>query len=344
MPLYQIAKLVNGTVEGDDQCIITGPSKIEEAQKDTITFLANPKYQSYVSTTNASAILVDQSYNSTDNLNVTLVRVDNVYHALATILHIFYRPLADIKGVSIMADVAEDLRIRTDIAIDAFAIVKEGVTVGKGTIIHGQVYVGPNVVIGENCIIYPGVKIYNGCVLGDNVIVHANTVIGKDGFGFVHQKDGTYAKIPQSGGVIVEDDVEIGANCVIDRASIGHTVLKKGVKLDNLIQIAHNVSVGAHTAIAAQSGIAGSAQIGDQCIIGGQVGIVGHIQIADKTMIQAKSGVSSNVKNIGSKLYGYPAIDYQNYLRSYAYFKKLPEVISELRTVQNELSRLKEDK
>lgn len=337
---YQIATLVNGKIEGDGTVKIYGPSRIEEGIPGTLTFLGNKKYTEYIYSTQASIVIIDNEFCLDKNVNSTLIRVENVYAALALLMEKFGSSISVTLGISKLASIHDTVRLGNNIAIDDFVIVKNNASIGNNTKIYGQVFIGDNVEIGENVIIMPGVKIYHNCKIGNNCIIHANTVIGSDGFGFAKNNEGVFEKIAQNGNVIIEDDVEIGSNVVIDRASIGATIIKKGAKLDNLIQVAHNVTIGQNTVIAAQTGISGSTQIGDRCMIGGQVGIVGHIKIADGAMIQAQSGIASSIKDKGSKWYGSPALDYQNYLKSYAYFKKLPEIIKQLHEIENKLDAI----
>ncbi len=336
-----IAQLVNGIVEGDPHTVIYGPSKIEEGLPGTITFLANPKYKDYIYSTNASVVLVSSDFVPEKQISATLIKVENVYASLAFLMERFNTGMSIKSAIAKTAIVDETVVLGSDVAIDDYVIVKPNVKIGNHTKIFGQVFIGDRVEIGDHVTIYPGVKIYHNCKIGDRCVIHANTVIGSDGFGFAKDENGNYKKIPQTGNVVLENDVEIGSNTVIDRASMGSTIIKEGVKLDNLIQIAHNVSIGKNTAIAAQAGVAGSTSIGQNCLIGGQVGIVGHINIADGAMIQAQSGIASSIKEKDAKLYGYPAIDYQTYLKSYAYFKKLPEIVHQLRLIQSQLDNLK---
>ena len=335
----QIAGWVNGEIEGDASVTIFGPSKIEDAIEGTITFLGNKKYTEYIYNTSASIVLVEKAFVAAKSINPTLIRVDNVYASLALLMEKFNSSITIHKGISNLASIASGVIIGEDASIDDFVIVKPNVKIGNNAKIFGHVFIGDGVEIGDNIVLYPGVKIYHNCMVGNNCIIHANAVIGSDGFGFARNEAGAFEKIPQTGNVILEDYVEIGSNTVIDRASIGSTIIKKGAKLDNLIQVAHNVTVGNHTVIAAQTGISGSTQIGDGCMIGGQAGLAGHIKIADGTLIQAQSGVASSTEK-GAKLYGSPAIEYQNYLKSYAYFKRLPEIIQQLREIQTKVDIL----
>lgn len=336
-----IADLVQGEIVGDPETILTGPGKIEDAPPGSITFLANEKYAHHLSSSKAAAVLVSRQFVPESASHPVLIKVDNVYLALSLLLRNFDGGLSFEKKVSDKASVSDTAKIGADVSIGEFTVVKQGVVIEEGSVVYGQVYIGDNVKIGKNTKIYPGVRIYHNCVIGDHCVIHANSVIGSDGFGFAHDENGNYSKIPQIGNVVIEDNVEIGANTVIDRATMGSTVIKSGVKLDNLIQIAHNVVIGEHTVIAAQTGIAGSTKVGKRCMIGGQVGIVGHLSVADGAMIQAQSGVASEVKEPGSKLYGSPAIEYSSFLRSYAHFKKLPDIAQRIRDLEKEIELLK---
>lgn len=329
-----IAQLVQGDIEGDPQLEIQGPAPIEAGTTGTISFLADQKYESFAYTTSSSALLVDRQFQPQQPISATLIRVDNVRLAVAHLLKQFDQSKAGSGTVAPQAWVDETARLGTGVSIGRFSVVEAGAEIGDGTVIHDQVSIGKGVRIGKNCVLFPGVRIYTNCQIGDDCMIHSNAVIGSDGFGFVPKEDGSYDKVPQVGNVVLEDHVEIGANCVIDRATMGSTVIETGVKLDNLIQIAHNVRVGAHTVIAAQTGIAGSTRIGAHCQIGGQVGIVGHIQIANGTKIQAQSGVAGAISIKGQAVYGSPAIPYGNYVRSYAVFKQLPELEKRLRKLE----------
>lgn len=330
----EIAVYLNGTVVGDDQSIITHPDKIEQATEGAITFLSNLKYESYIYQTKATAVLVQEDFIPTNPLNLILIKVKDVYSAITQFLQFYEQAVHPQPAISSMAIIAPTAKLGTQLTIGDFTVISKEAIIEDGSRIYPQVFIGANVRIGKNVIIYPGVKIYHNCQIGDNCIIQANAVIGSDGFGFAPQADGTYEKIPQVGIVILEDNVEIGANTVIDRATMGQTVIKKGTKLDNLIQIAHNVTIGENTVIAAQTGIAGSTKIGNQCQFGGQVGIVGHIEIANGVKIQAQSGVAASIKKEGSKVYGYPALPYQDYLRSYALFRQLPQLEKRIRELE----------
>lgn len=336
--LEDIARQIGGEIRGDGSIEISGASDIATASKGQITFLSNDKYLDKAKSTNASAILLSKEWSNID-INVPTIAVENVYESLAVILGIFGTNTQMAPSSSEFSNISKNATVHDSASIGAFSVVERQATIGKGTQIMSQVYVGSNVRIGENCLIYPGVRIYKDCLIGDNCIIHANAVIGSDGFGFAPLKDGSFKKIPQIGNVIIEDNVEIGANTVIDRATMGSTVIRKGVKLDNLIQVAHNVEIGKNTVIAAQAGIAGSTKIGSNCQIGGQAGMVGHIHVGDRTLIQAQSGMTKSVSKPGTKWYGTPAIEYNNYLKSFAIYKNLPDLQSRL----NKLEKLLED-
>jgi UDP-3-O-[3-hydroxymyristoyl] glucosamine N-acyltransferase len=338
----QIASLIGGKVIGNPDISVSGPSKIEEGVPGTITFLANPKYVSYIYDTKASIVLVGSDFVPEREVAATMISVDNVYNALSVLMSQFNSGISIRDGVAESAVIDSSAIIGQNVRIDDHVIIKKNVKIGNNTTIYGQVFLGDNVTIGNNVTLYPGVKIYHNCEIGDNCILHSNAVIGSDGFGFAKDESGNYKKIAQTGNVVVEEDVEIGSNTVIDRATMGSTRICKGVKLDNLIQIAHNVTIGNNTAIAAQTGVAGSTKIGENCLIGGQVGIVGHIEIAGGTMIQAQSGISSSIKNENAKLYGSPAIEYSNYLKSYAYFRKLPDIAQQIRKLEQELDKMRQ--
>lgn len=330
----EIAEYLNGIVVGDDQAIITHPGKIEQATKGAITFLSNQKYESYIYETKATAVLVQENFRATQKINATLIKVKDVYSSITRFLQFYEQSFHPTQGISSLAFIHPTVQLGEKSTVGDFTSINSEVVIGENCRIYPQVFIGVGVSIGKNVIIYPGVKIYHNCQIGDNCIIQANAVIGSDGFGFAPQADGTYQKIPQVGIVILEDNVEIGANTVIDRATMGQTIIRQGTKLDNLIQVAHNVTVGENTVIAAQTGVAGSTKIGNDCQIGGQVGFVGHIEIADKVRVQAQSGVAASIKEVGSKVYGYPAISYQDYLRAYALFRQLPNMEKRIRELE----------
>lgn len=329
----ELAEFLNATIDGDPDIVVTHPSKIEEAGPGSISFIGNPKYEAFAYTTQASILVVPQEFKAQKPLTATLLRVNNVYQSLGTLLSKF-ETNGHPEGISVLSDIDDSVSISPDIAVGAYSVIEKNVIIGLGTKIYSQVYIGHDVVIGKGCTIYPGVKIYAGCQIGDRCIIHSNSVIGGEGFGFSMDAKGIFEKIPQLGNVVISEDVEIGTGCTIDRATLGSTKIAKGCKLDNLIQIAHNVEIGENTVIAAQAGIAGSAKIGARCMIGGQVGIAGHIHIPDGTQIQAQSGIMSAPEGPNQKLFGYPAISYNDYLRAYAIFRQLPELEQRLRNLE----------
>lgn len=318
-------------MEGDGEVLVSKPGKIEQGGPGTLTFLANLRYEHYAYTTPAAAVLVPRDFSPTQPIAAAaLIRVDDVYNSLRILMEQFGGQIQNGTGISDKAFIHPTAVLGETVSVGMFSVVEEAATIAEGTTIHPQVFLGKNVSVGKNCVIYPGVKIYHDCVIGDNCILHSNVVIGSDGFGFVPQADGSYLKLPQLGNVVVESNVEIGANTTIDRATMGSTFIRQGVKLDNLVMVAHNVDLGEHTVVAAQAGFAGSTKIGKHCRIGGQAGFVGHIEVADGTQVQAQSGVTTSVKQPNSALYGSPALPYGDYLRSYAVFKKLPEIYKKL--------------
>ena len=327
----QIAEILNGEIVGNAEVEVNSLAKIEEGKKGDLCFLANEKYTPHIYTTKASIVIVNTSFISDTEITATLIKVEDAYSSFSQLLELYNKMQFNELGISKKADIDENCSIGDAVFVGAFTSICEGVTIGNNVKIHPNCYIGKNVTIGDNSIIYPNVSIYHNCKIGDNNIIHSGVVIGSDGFGFAPQEDGSYTKIPQIGHVIIEDHVDVGAGTTIDRATIGVTVIREGVKLDNQIQIAHNVEVGAHTVIAAQTGIAGSTKIGKHCMIGGQVGIVGHITIGDYVKVQAQSGVGRNVKS-KEILQGSPAFGYQDFNKSYVHFKNLPKTIHKLDT------------
>ena len=324
-----IADQINGSVVGDRDIDIFNISKIEEGAKGSLTFLANPKYTEFIYTTNASAAIVSSDFEPTEKIELTLIKVKDPYSSFTSILELFDKDLSKRKGISQLTDIDKSSKISESSFIGSFSTVGENSIIGEKCIIENQVFIGNNVKIGNGCLIYPGVKILDDTIIGQNCIIHSSTTIGSDGFGFAPNDDGTYKKIPQTGNVVIGDNVEIGSNSTLDRATLGSTIINNGVKLDNQIQIAHNVEIGENTAIAAQSGVAGSTKIGKNCMIGGQVGIIGHIKIGDNVKIQAQAGVTSNIES-NSRVTGTPAISYMNYNKSYVHFKNLPEIVKKI--------------
>jgi UDP-3-O-[3-hydroxymyristoyl] glucosamine N-acyltransferase len=341
----QISILINGRIEGNADSIVSSFGKIEEAQEGQLTFLANPKYEDYLYTTNASIAIINDSYQLERSVKPTLIRVPDAYSAFAQLLGKYQEMVnQQMKGIQQPSYIASSAKLAEDVFVGAFSYISDNVKVGKNTKIFPNAFIGDNVQIGDNCIIHPGVKIYHNCILQNHVVIHAGTVIGSDGFGFAPQSDGSYKKVPQIGNVIVEDNVEIGSNTTIDRATMGSTVIKAGAKLDNLIQIAHNVEVGHNTVIAAQAGVSGSTKIGNHVMIGGQAGLVGHIQIADGSKINAQSGVSKSLKEAYSAVTGSPAADYTSSLRSQAVFRNLPALEKRIYELENIVKKLLAEK
>ena len=336
----ELAQLLQGTIEGDPSVSVSRPGIIESGQPGEICFLANNKqYEEHAYTTAASVLLVDKNFQPKQKIASTLIRVENVYNSLAFLLEKFNAAAngSTVHVISERASVHPSVKMGKNVAVGDFTIIEEGATIGDNCRIFGQVYVGKNVQIGDNCLIYAGVKIYHGCQIGARGIFHAGVVIGADGFGFAPQADGSNMKIPHSGNVVIEDDVEIGANSCVDRATIGSTFIRKGVKLDNLIQIGHNVEIGEYTVIAALAGVSGSTKIGQKCRIGGQVGVIGHIVVGDNVQVQAQTGIGNNMPS-GSKLAGTPAIGFTEYLRSYAVFKKLPDLLKRIIDLEKKIN------
>lgn len=338
----KIASMVGGRVDGDAAACVTSFAKIEEAAQGQLAFLANPKYEDHLYTTGASVVIVHSGLVPRGPVGASLVRVDDPYGAFARLLTAYqqmatYRP----AGIEQPSYVAPGARIGKDVYIGAFAYVAEGAVVGDGAQIYPQAYVGRNARIGEGSVLHPGVKVYHDCIIGNHVTIHAGSVIGGDGFGFAPQKDGSYAKVPQIGHVIVEDQVEIGANTCIDRATMGATVIRRGTKLDNLVQIAHNVEIGTDTVIAAQAGISGSTKVGNRVQIGGQAGIAGHISVAEGSRINGQSGVTKSIRRTNTAVNGTPAFEHTDYLRAQAVARRLPDLekrILELETLVRQLA------
>jgi UDP-3-O-[3-hydroxymyristoyl] glucosamine N-acyltransferase len=337
-----IADFLKGSIEGNPQEKVNNISRIEEGTKGTLAFIANPKYEKYIYTTEASIVLVNKDLKLDKKISPTLIRVEDAYQAFASLLNLYTSQLPQKKGIDPNSYISDTASYGKDCYIGAFTFLGEHATVGNNVKIYPQVYVGDNVAVGDNTILYPGVKIYKDCVVGKNCILHASTVVGSDGFGFA-PGEGTYQKIPQIGNVIIEDDVETGSNVSIDRATIGSTILRKGTKLDNLIQIAHNVEIGENTVVVAQAGIAGSTKIGKNCMIAAQAGIVGHLTIADDVKIGAQSGVANSLKNKGEIVLGSPAHNFSETKRSMIIYKKLPEMYSRLNELEKKLNELREN-
>lgn len=320
-----IASMTGGSVEGDENIEIKGFAKIEEAKPGEISFIANPKYAHFINTTRASVLLVSRELEKPEGVDVTLVRVDDPYVAVANLLEAFESAKPRKTGVEQPSFVAEGVEVPEDVYIGAFAYVGRGVKLGRNVKIYPQAYIGDGVTVGDDSVIRAGVKIYEGCEIGSRCIIHSGVVIGADGFGFAPRPDGTYEKIAQIGNVIIEDDVEVGANTTIDRATFGCTRVRRGTKLDNLIMVAHNVEIGEDNVFAAQTGIAGSTKIGSHNRVGGQCGFAGHIHVGDRNEFGAQSGIPNNVGD-GNRLIGYPAIDAMKFARMQVYLNRLPDL------------------
>lgn len=340
----QIASILQGTVEGDPTRTVQGFGKIEEASVGQLSFLANPKYEQYLYTTAASIIIVNDALTLSAPVSATLIRVPDAYAAFATLLAKYQElTTAALEGIQQPSYISNSVSIGNGVYVGAFAYISENVRIGNQVKIFPGVFVGKNVILGDQVVLHPGVVIYHDCILGNRVTIHAGTVIGSDGFGYAPNSDGTVSKVPQIGNVKLEDDVEIGANVTIDRATIGSTLIRKGVKLDNLIQIAHNVEIGEQTVIAAQTGISGSTKVGKGVMMGGQIGIVGHIQIADGSKIGAKSGVTKSLKQPNNTWHGNPAIDFSSSMRQQALTRQLPELekrVAELERMMKDLGNI----
>ena len=335
--VQQIADYLKGTVEGDATLKVSELSKIEEGRQGTLTFLSNPKYTQYLYTTQASACLVNKDFVAEKELTITLIRVDNAYECLARLLALAESVKPRKQGISAKAEIDETAKIGENVYIGAFVVIGAGVEVGDNVQIYPNTVIDDNVAIGEDTVIYAGVKIYEGCRVGKRCVLHAGSVVGSDGFGHAPDAEGHYHKIPQIGNVVIEDDVELGANTTVDRATMGSTIIRRGVKIDNLVQIAHNVEVGEDTVIAAQSGIAGSTCIGKRCMLGGQVGISGHINIADGSIFGAQSGVPGNIKEPNQIWQGYPVMPIMRFRRLTVLQKQLPDLSRRVQELEKKI-------
>lgn len=337
----QISDLLQGTIDGDPGTTVNKLAKIEEGTPGSLSFLGNPKYIEYVYTSKASIIIVGNDFIPDSPVSATLIRVEDARGSFAKLLEMYNQVMRDKKGIETPSFIASSATVGNDPYIGAFAYIGNKVKLGNNVKIYPNCYIGDNVTIGDNTTLFAGAKVYSDCVIGASVTIHAGVIIGGDGFGFA-PSSGSYAKVAQIGNVIIEDHVEIGSGTTIDRATLGSTIIRKGVKLDNLIQIAHNVEVGANTVIAAQTGIAGSTKIGKDCMIGGQVGIVGHITIADNTKIAAQSGVGSAVTEPGQIIQGSPAFGISDYRRSYVVFRKLPDLEKKISELEKALAEIRQ--
>ncbi|RZK75189.1 MAG: UDP-3-O-(3-hydroxymyristoyl)glucosamine N-acyltransferase [Pedobacter sp.] len=339
----QISEFINGTIEGDEDAKVEELSKIESGKPGSLCFLSNPKYENFLYATNASVVIVSQDFTPAQPVASTLIKVADPYSAFSVLLEKYNEVVNQMNspsGIEQPSFVHPSAKIGKNVFIAAFSYISENVVIGDDTRIMAQVHVGVDSIIGKNCTIHPGVKIYNRSVLGDRIIIHSNTVIGSDGFGFAPQPDGTYSKIAQIGNVVIEDDVEIGANTTIDRATMGSTFIRKGVKLDNLIQIAHNVDVGAHSVVAAQTGISGSTKLGEKSVIGGQVGIAGHLSLAKGTQVGAQAGINFNTTEENKQWHGSPAQPLRDWMRASVIFKQLPAIVKRVAMLEATIQEL----
>lgn len=333
----QICEILQGTIEGDAAVTVDRLAKIEEADEGSITFLANPKYTPYIYTTHASVVIVSRDFTPSEAIRSTLIRVENPYTAFTVLLEFYENYLKSLKtGIEQPSFQSEHAKIGQEVYLGAFSYIGNGAVIADRVKIYPQVYIGENVEIGPGSIVYPGAKIYRDTKVGANCIIQAGAVIGADGFGFAPQADGSYKKIPQTGNVVLEDDVEIGANTTVDRSTMGSTVIRRGCKLDNLIQIAHNVEIGQNTVMAGQVGIAGSTKVGQNCVFAGQVGLAGHLHIGDKVQIGAQSGIMADVTE-GSVIMGTPALNHKDFMKSYVIFKKLPTLARQIDRINKQL-------
>lgn len=333
----QIASILDGDVVGNPLAEVYKLAKIEEGVTGSLTFLSNQKYQNYIYNTNATIVIVNRSFVPEKEVLSTLIKVDDAYASFSKLLEYYNQVKLMKSGIEQPSFISEGVTYGTDLYLGSFSYIGKNVKIGANVKIYPNTFIGDNVTIGDNCLFYAGVRIYSETEIGSGCIFHSGTIVGSDGFGFAPLKDGTYSKIPQIGNVIIEDDVEIGASSTIDRATLGSTIIRKGVKLDNQIQVAHNVEIGENTVIAAQTGIAGSTKIGSNCLIGGQVGIAGHLTIGNNVRIQAQSGVGRNIKD-GEKLQGSPALGYNDYFKSYVHFKNLPKIVNEIEKIKKKIT------
>ncbi|PVW13819.1 UDP-3-O-(3-hydroxymyristoyl)glucosamine N-acyltransferase [Marixanthomonas spongiae] len=329
----QIAGLLEGEIEGNEDAEVSKLAKIEEGTAGSLTFLANPKYTSYIYSTQATITIVNKEFVAEHEIDTTLIRVDDAYKAFSKLLEYYNQVKMNKTGIEDPVFVSESATYGENLYLGAFSYLGDNVNIGDNATIYPNVYIGNNVTIGDNVIIFAGAKIYSETIIGNNCVINSGVIVGADGFGFTPNEKGEYSKVPQTGNVIIEDNVDLGAGTTIDRATLGATIIRKGVKLDNQIQIAHNVEIGENTVIAAQSGVAGSTKIGKNCVIGGQVGIVGHITIGNNVRIQAQSGIGRNV-NDNEALQGSPALSYNKFNKSYVHFKNLPEIIKRFNTFE----------
>ena len=333
----QIAGILEGEVEGNPEVEVSKLSKIEEGIPESLSFLSNPKYTQYIYTTKASVVIVDKNFKAENKISTTLIRVDDAYKSFSKLLEYYNQVKMNKTGIEQPVFISESANYGKNIYIGAFAYISDNVKIGDNVKIYPNVYIGDNVIIANDVTLFSGAKIYSDTQIGDNCVIHSSAILGADGFGFSPNEKGEFIKVPQTGNVIIEENVDIGAATSIDRATLGSTIIRKGVKLDNQIQIAHNVEIGKNTVIAAQTGIAGSTKIGENCMIGGQVGIAGHLSIGNNVRIQAQSGIGRNVKD-NETLQGSPAFTYNDYNKSYVHFKNLPKIIHRLTTIEKNIT------
>jgi UDP-3-O-[3-hydroxymyristoyl] glucosamine N-acyltransferase len=336
-----IADFTKGELIGNPDEEITDVSKIEEGKKGTLAFLANPKYEKYIYTTEASVVLINKDFQINGNIRPTLIRVDNAYDAFTSLLELYAKMVEEKKGIEQPCHIDASAKVGENVYVGAFSYIGTGATIGNNVKIYPQCYIGDYAQILDNTVLFPGVKVYHGCYIGHNCTLHSGVVIGGDGFGFVQQPDQQYRKIPQVGNVIIEDNVEIGSNTTIDRATMGSTIIHAGSKFDNLIQIGHNVEIGENTVIVSQAGVAGSTKVGRNCQLGGQVGLAGHLKIGDNVKIGAQSGVANDLKS-GETVLGSPATDASRQIKAMIVYKSLPEMGKKIAELERELKRMKE--
>ena len=330
----QIAGILEGEVVGNPNAEVFKLSKIEEGTEGSLTFLANPKYINYIYSTQATITIVNNTFEPEQEITTTLIKVEDAYKAFSKLLEYYNQVKLMKSGIEQPSVISEGVTYGSDLYLGSFCYVGKNVTIGDNVKIYPNTFIGDNVTIGDNCVFFAGVRIYSETVIGNRCTIHSGTIIGSDGFGFAPQEDGTYVKVPQIGNVIIEDDVEIGACTTVDRATLGSTIIRKGVKLDNHIQVAHNVEIGENTVIAAQTGIAGTTKIGKNCLIGGQVGFAGHLVIGDGVKIQAQSGIGKNLE-AGEVVQGSPAFNYGDFAKSFVHFRNLPKIVSDLEDLKN---------
>ena len=332
----QIAGILEGEVVGNPEAEVFKLSKIEEGTEGSLTFLANPKYTNYIYSTKATVTIVNSTFDPEQEITTTLIKVEDAYKSFSKLLEYYNQVKLMKSGIEQPSVISDGVTYGSDLYLGSFCYVGKNVTIGNNVKIYPNSFIGDNVIIGDDCVFFAGVRIYSETVIGNRCMIHSGTIIGSDGFGFAPQEDGTYAKVPQIGNVIIEDDVEIGACTTVDRATLGSTIIRKGVKLDNHIQVAHNVEIGENTVIAAQTGIAGTTKIGKNCLIGGQVGFAGHLVIGDGVKIQAQSGIGKNLE-AGEVVQGSPAFNYGDFAKSFVHFRNLPKIVTDIEELKNKI-------